>query len=229
MWKSKQKVAPDGAPAAMKLDVRSARRARQNRRDDEARKLREFFRTLGKSVESLIDATPLGVPDPEPWNPATDRKKALLSNPAVSVLQSVSDTIDALSPAQLLGKVEGARGCSRAAACSGANSKRSAKPVQEALVEAKNIRKVTVSKILAFVDNLTLRANGLVVTADDCSVECSLASLADEDFEISSPVPGCISSDEDDFEDCPSVVTEVAVDELEDTPVGRRRIPRPCK
>ena len=37
---------------------------------------------------------------------------------------------------------------------------------------------------------------------------------------ISSPVPGCISSDEDDFEDCPSVVTEVAVDELEDTPAG---------
>jgi hypothetical protein len=75
-------------------------------------------------------------------------------------------------------------------------------------------------RVIPFIDSLTLLAHGLVITPDDCSVECSLASSMDEnDLRLCSPssVPESISSDKDDFEDCPSVVTEIAMlDELED-------------
>jgi hypothetical protein len=49
---------------------------------------------------------------------------------------------------------------------------------------------------------LTLRANGIVVTPDDCSVECSLASLIsmdEEDFDAM-PSPGSIFTESDDSE-----------------------------
>mmetsp|Transcript_17445 Transcript_17445/g.31578 ORF Transcript_17445/g.31578 Transcript_17445/m.31578 type:complete len:359 (+) Transcript_17445:661-1737(+) len=100
------------------------------------------------------------------------------------------------------------------------NTSRAVNPMKEAVSEAKAMKKVTMNKILAFIDNLTLRANGIVVTSDDISVECSLFSLVEDGFDAcspSSPVPGSVPCDEDDFEDCPSVVTEIAMDELEDT------------
>jgi hypothetical protein len=112
------------------------------------------------------------------------------------------------------------------------NTSRAVNPLKEALSEAKAMKTVTVNKILAFIDNLTLRANGIVVTSDDCSVECSLTGLVE--FEVCSPssfVPGSVSCD-DDFEDCPSVVTEIAMDEQlefteEDTEVVTAEVEAP--
>ena len=51
--------------------------------------LRTFLLEFGASIESLIDATPFGVATPAPWSPATDKKKALLSNP-VAVLNETT-------------------------------------------------------------------------------------------------------------------------------------------
>ena len=80
-------------------------------------------------------------------------------------------------------------------------------------------------KALPFIDNLTLRANGIVVTPDDCSVECSLASLIsmdEEDFDAM-PSPGSIFTESDDSEfgeeEEHSVKTEVGIaedDQLEE-------------
>ena len=110
MWQRKGKVADSSsAAAAMKLDIKSTARSRRNRKggknNTDADK-HQFFASLGKNMEAFIDASPLGVPDAEPWNPSTDKKKALLSNP-ISVLNSVSDTIDAVSPSRLFDKVKG--------------------------------------------------------------------------------------------------------------------------
>lgn len=81
------------------------------------------------------------------------------------------------------------------------------------LSEARALQRLTMKRFAALIDRLTLRTNGIVVTSDDCSVECSLDSLL-EACSPSSSAPGSISCDEDDFEDCPSVVTELAMDDL---------------
>ena len=102
------------------------------------------------------------------------------------------------------------------------NSSRPSNPWNESVSEAKVIKKqvkkavsdFTMNKFLPFVDNLTLRANGIIVTSDDCSVECSVASLVDtvSDGEC----PSIIT--EHDYS--PSVVTEAEVslllDEIKD-------------
>lgn len=276
MWQTKRKVADASANNAIKLDIAPAAPGRTRRKsggERAERQLRKFVNSVGSSIENLIDATPFGVPTPEPWNASTDKKKAMLSNP-ISVLNSVSDTIDALCPAKLLGKVEGSawmiasskmlmslrEGLAAAVKAEEAmgkndlegrtvdvpvmvekpvdatissetgeafvdigadqwgNTSRAANPVKEAVLEAKALKKVTMSKMLALIDNLTLRANGIVVTSDDCSVECSLSSLVDDgEFEACSPysAPATVYSDEEDFEDCPSVVTEIAMDDLD--------------
>mmetsp|Transcript_22679 Transcript_22679/g.49093 ORF Transcript_22679/g.49093 Transcript_22679/m.49093 type:complete len:360 (-) Transcript_22679:506-1585(-) len=285
MWQTKRKVAAmASANNAMELDIKSAASSsgRSRRKEGKAaadKQLREFCNKLGSSIESLIDATPLGVPDPcDPWIPSTDKKKAMLSNP-ISVLNSISETIGALPPVKFFNSM-GAGGSSWMSAfreglanavlaekaldqnlegemtddgvnvppvmvevevdavvsSEGAgedfvdlgadqwnNSPRATNPMEEAVSEVKVIRKAVShflnKRCLPFLDNLTLRANGIVVTSDDCSVECSLASLVDDYVEAYSPssVPEIISSDVDDFEDC-SVVTEIAMDEeLEDT------------
>eukprot|EP00584_Thalassiosira_punctigera_P009853 CAMPEP_0172531858 /NCGR_PEP_ID=MMETSP1067-20121228/5097_1 /TAXON_ID=265564 ORGANISM="Thalassiosira punctigera, Strain Tpunct2005C2" /NCGR_SAMPLE_ID=MMETSP1067 /ASSEMBLY_ACC=CAM_ASM_000444 /LENGTH=344 /DNA_ID=CAMNT_0013316295 /DNA_START=23 /DNA_END=1057 /DNA_ORIENTATION=+ len=276
MWKSKNNVADANANEA-KLDA-TLSSARPSRRKNSGgkradRQLREFFDNLGASFVDFIDATPFGVPTPAPWSPDTDRKKAMLSNP-ISVLQRVSETVDALFPGDFFaGAMEGgsawimasskmlmslreglanavlaeeamgraeeevvdfenkmvtvetpvpAEGVvvpseagSEAFVDLGANKSRVNNALKEALSEAKAVKEVTANKILTFIDRLTLRTNGIVVTSDDCSVECSLDSLV-ERLSPSSSVPGSVSCDEDDFEDCPSVVTEIAIDELED-------------
>lgn len=266
----------------MEVDTRSTASGRSRRKVDKKaaeEQLRKFFKNLGTSIESLIDATPLGVTTPcEPWNPSTDKKKAMLSNP-ISLLNAVSETVDALSPGKFFHSVGEAaegwfwassmmlmslrEGLANAALAEEAmehpteevdappvmveievdavvsseageafvdlgadkfgNSSRTADPVKESVSEAKKIKKrvshFLTKKALPFLDSLTLKANGIVVTSDDCSVECSLDSLVNEDIEAYSPssTPGSISSDMDDFEDCPSVVTEIAMeDELED-------------
>lgn len=283
MWqtkpKRKAKVA-DASATAIKLDVASTVGRKNSRRQRRAGKradaqLKTFFDNLGASIESLIDATPLGVKTPiEPWNPDEDRKKALLSNP-ISVLKVVNETFDAFSHPNtntfLGSKMESdgnawmlastnflmrlREGLARAVlaeekmdetmegrsidvpavmvepepkdatvtTAAGAfvdlgadrwgNSKRTSHPAREAVTEAKAIKKVCQSKILKIIDNLTLRANGIVVTSDDASVECSISSMVE--FEA---VPGsvyCSDDDDDDdgFEDCPSVITELAADE----------------
>eukprot|EP00580_Thalassiosira_gravida_P001211 CAMPEP_0201599434 /NCGR_PEP_ID=MMETSP0492-20130828/884_1 /ASSEMBLY_ACC=CAM_ASM_000837 /TAXON_ID=420259 /ORGANISM="Thalassiosira gravida, Strain GMp14c1" /LENGTH=346 /DNA_ID=CAMNT_0048062005 /DNA_START=49 /DNA_END=1089 /DNA_ORIENTATION=- len=104
------------------------------------------------------------------------------------------------------------------------NSSRKVNPVNEAVSEAKAAKKVAVNKILTFIDRFTLRKNGIVVTSDDCSVECSLDSLVEACSPSSSP-PGSIPCDEDDFEDCPSVITELAIDDLEDTKEDTQVVP----
>lgn len=96
------------------------------------------------------------------------------------------------------------------------NTPRAVNPMKEAVSGAKEIKEVTMNKVLTFFDKIRLRANGIVVTSDDCSVECSLEDSLDV-YSPCSSMPGSVCCDEDDFEDCPSVVTELAIDEeLED-------------
>ncbi|KAL3821831.1 hypothetical protein ACHAXA_003333 [Cyclostephanos tholiformis] len=75
-----------------------------------------------------------------------------------------------------------------------------------------------IRRVLNIIDALTLRVNGIVVTADDCSVECSLDSLVDNDefekFSLSFASENICNS-VNDVEDCPSVVTELAKEEYD--------------
>ena len=84
-------------------------------------------------------------------------------------------------------------------------------------IESKGMKKAGsgffIRRVLNVIDALTLRVNGIVVTADDCSVECSLDSLLDNDefekFSLSFKSEDiCVGAT--DVEDCPSVVTEPA-------------------
>ena len=302
MWQGKRKgkVADEfTATTAMKLDIKSAaavsgrsrRKASPSKKNAADKQLRKFFNSIGKNMEAFIDASPLGVPNPEPWDERTDKKKALLNNPAISILHTVSETIDNLSPARMFNslgaksagcmwgmtlmlmslreglanaciaedKMEGGGGedvdspavvvevevdvkvdsegeAGEAYVDLGAdrwgNSPRTSNTVKETVSEFRVVKKAIShflrERALPFIDNLTLRANGIVVTSDDCSVECSLASLIDEedDFEACSPTPSIYTEsgteledddDDDHFEECPSVVTEIGVEEqLED-------------
>jgi hypothetical protein len=233
-------------------------------------KLQNFFRKIGSSIESFIDATPLGVPSPcEPWSPLTDRKKALLSNP-ISVLKVITETMSAYSPTKFISSlgavigeataqwvqssammlmglreglahavlgedengisdspvivesedvtVRGEVACGNIFDISRVKSSKKGGPETRRGRMVKGLSNFVTNRVIPFIDGLTLLAHGIVVTSDDCSVECSLASLIDvHEFRIGSPspVPDSISSDKDDFEDCPSVLTEIAVDELE--------------
>jgi len=97
------------------------------------------------------------------------------------------------------------------------NSTRVSHPWDESVAEVKIIQKqvtkavsnFTLNKFLPFVDNLTLRINGIIVTSDDCSVECSVASLVDtvSDGECPSIITG---------QDSPSLITDIALEEFED-------------
>jgi len=68
-----------------------------------------------------------------------------------------------------------------------------------------------IKSALNIIDGLTLRVNGIIVTSDDCSVECSLDSLIEGDefekFSLSFASED-ICSGTNDLDDCPSVVTE---------------------
>lgn len=86
----------------------------------------------------------------------------------------------------------------------------------------KTVTHFLIRRALNFIDVLTLKANGIIVTSDDCSVECSLASrISDDDFEnfsraLSFATEGDMLSDQHDFdEDSSSVVTEAAEKEYE--------------
>ena len=77
-----------------------------------------------------------------------------------------------------------------------------------------------IKRALNIIDALTLRVNGIIITSDDCSVECSLDSLIDGDeyekFSLSFASED-IWNGANDFEECPSVVTEAAEeDELKE-------------
>ena len=84
----------------------------------------------------------------------------------------------------------------------------------------KNFSNFLLKRALNIIDALTLRVNGLIITSDDCSVECSLDSLIDideyEKFSLSFASED-IWNGANDFEECPSVVTEAAEeDELKE-------------
>ena len=277
MWRSKRNVAGAGASGAggVKSAVSSGRSRRMSCTGDGAvckhqadGRLRKLFGKIGSSIESLIDATPLGVPTPcEPWSPLTDKKKALLSNP-ISVLKVVTEIMSEYSPSKFIKLLGAAVGGATAQwlhssalmlmglreglanAVLGENNisdppvivesedvtvpgegaggafvdlrtdNSTQKDGPEARGMSKGLSSFLTNRVIPFLDSLTLRAHGIVVTSDDCSVECSLTSLIDEhEYRICSPssVPESISSDKDDFEDCPSVVTEIAIsDELDD-------------
>lgn len=86
------------------------------------------------------------------------------------------------------------------------NTERVANPLEEAVFEAKKIK----STIVAFIGKVQQCVSGLAVTSDDS--DCSLFSLAENHLQTSSP-PGSVPCDEDDFEDIPSVETEIAMEE----------------
>lgn len=236
------------------------------KRRDEGRQFSEFLRTIGSSLESFIDSTPLGVPEPAPWTEASDREKAKLSNPLfllqeiaaalspssigshlekegnalmlasarvlLSIREGLEDAVMAEARLGRLGRDTPAAGDgpagdddavvvespAEAAVPSEAgepyvdlgvdrwgNTPRKADPSGEVISECKKVKRglthFTQKKVLPFIDNLVLRANGIVVSEDDCSgsvcsVGCSLDSLVDDAVL--------------DYVECPSVVTELA-------------------
>jgi len=285
MWQNKRKVGIDHEPTAMELEMKSVGRTTKG---EDINFNKFFFDSLGASVEAFIDASPLGVSTPvEPWNPSTDKKKAYLSNP-MSVLNSVSERIDAsISPKRLFNRVGSSssssssssagnmwgmtlmlmslrEGLSNATALSGekntvedvdsppviinkevdvnvssegdageefvdvgadrwGNTARPVNAIKETVSEVKVLKKAIshfiTKKALPFLDNITLRANGIVVTSDDCSVECSIASLVDDKSYLDSPdSPGSLYTTDVSIsdEDCPSVITEGPQDEIEE-------------
>ena len=280
MWQNKRKVGiDDGEPTAMELEMKSVGRTKTKGEDDI--NFNNFFDSLGASVEAFIDASPLGVSTPvEPWNPSTDKKKAYLSNP-MSVLNSVSERIDSVSPKRLFNRVGSSasspagnmwgmtlmlmslrEGLSNATALSGekntvedvdsppviinkevdvkvssemgeeyvdvgadrwGNTARPVNAVKETISEVKVLKKAIshfiTKKALPFLDNITLRANGIVVTSDDCSVECSIASLVDDKSYLDCPdSPGSLYTTDVSIsdEDCPSIITEGPQDDIEE-------------
>ena len=284
MWQNKRKVGIDHEPTAMELEMKSVGRTTKG---EDINFNKFFFDSLGASVEAFIDASPLGVSTPvEPWNPSTDKKKAYLSNP-MSVLNSVSERIDAsVSPKRLFNRVGSSssssssagnmwgmtlmlmslrEGLSNATVSPGekntvedvdsppvvinkevdvsvssegdageepyvdvgadrwGNTARPVNAIKETVSEVKVLKKAIshfiTKKALPFLDNITLRANGIVVTSDDCSVECSIASLVDDKSYLDSPdSPGSLYTTDVSIsdEDCPSVITEGPQDDIEE-------------
>lgn len=103
------------------------------------------------------------------------------------------------------------------------NTARPVNAIKETVSEVKVLKKAIshfiTKKALPFLDNITLRANGIVVTSDDCSVECSIASLVDDKSYLDSPdSPGSLYTTDVSIsdEDCPSVITEGPQDEIEE-------------
>lgn len=67
-------------------------------------------------------------------------------------------------------------------------------------------------RALNVIDTLTLKANGIIVTSDDCSVECSLASmLSDREFENFSEALS-FATEGNNFDDDCSIMTEEAAE-----------------
>lgn len=202
-----------------------------------SRQFIEFLNSLGASLEQFIDNSPLGVSTPKPWSPSVDKAKSRLSNPVV-IIEEIRNGIYAFSPtnrgyrfteegnafifasAKFLRSLR--EGLENAAESdvydvvpSGTgesyvtvgvdncgNTSRSIKPPKDSVSEAKKLKKrfsrFTQKKVLPFIDTLLLLVNGIVVSEDDCSV-CSSVEKYQE---------------EEDFEDCPSVVTEVDTDDF---------------
>ena len=277
MWQNKRKVGIAEQPTAMELEMKSVGRTQGKEEDDI--NFNKFFDSLGASVEAFIDASPLGVSTPvEPWNPSTDKKKAYLSNP-MTVLNSVSERIDAVSPKRLFNRVGSSsslssagnmwgmtlmlmslrEGLYNATALSGekntvedvdsppviinkevdvnvssegngeeyvdvgadrwGNTARPVNAVKETVSEVKVLKKAISHFItktaLPFLDNITLRANGIVVTSDDCSVECSIESLVDDTSYLDSPGSLYTTDVSISDEDCP-IITEGPQDEIEE-------------
>ncbi len=266
------------APTKAKLELNLVRIKKKNHDingvRDASRQVSTFFATLGRQVELLIDASPFGVEDPDPWTPETNPTFAALSDP-ITALNEICEGLPGVNGAVHIFDSEGAedgpfaawlsasqtllmnvrRGLENAVeaekklnfdedtavmvdvadadtivpkqggadafvdlgADKWGNSTRVSHPWDESVAEAKVIQKqvkkavsnFTLNKFLPFVDNLTLRANGIIITSDDCSVECSVASLVDtvSDGECLSIITA---------QDCPSVVTEIALEEFED-------------
>ena len=250
---NKRKVADAQSTTSGGGDTHSPRKRR-----DEGRQFSELLNSIGSSLESFIDSTPLGVPEPAPWTEASDREKAKLSNP----LFLLEEIAAALSPSSVGARIAGEGGSLMLASArvllsiregledavmaearlgcdtrdapdvGGApvivespaeaavpsrtgepyvdlgvdrwgNTPRRADPSGEVLTECKKMKRsfthFTQKKVLPFIDNLVLRANGIVVSEDDCSVcsvGCSLDSLVDDAVL--------------DYVECPSIVTEVA-------------------
>ena len=238
MWRSRRHAASASSAGGVKATSTSCRTRRKNCaraavcKHQVDGKLQNFFRKLGSSIESLIDATPLGVPTPcEPWSPLTDKKKALLSNP-ISVLKVITEMMSAYSPARFINSLGAAvaeattqwlqtsammlmglrdvvahavlrenvvsdNGISDppvivesedvtvpGEGTSGTFvdlSTESAKmDISEARGRSMRLSNFLTKRVIPFIDSLTLLAHGIVITPDDCSVECSLASLMDE-------------------------------------------------
>mmetsp|Transcript_8548 Transcript_8548/g.13325 ORF Transcript_8548/g.13325 Transcript_8548/m.13325 type:complete len:342 (+) Transcript_8548:209-1234(+) len=276
-------MSPASAPPAdkAKLELNLVRTKKKNHDIDGVRKARgqvsNFFATLGSQVESLIDASPFGVEDPEPWTPETNPTFAALIDP-ITALNEICDGLPGVNGTVQVFDSEGAEGRPFAAwtlasvtllvnvrkglenaveaekmlnfdhtdtpvmvdvadadtivpkqGGSGAfvdlgadnwgNSPRKSHPWKESVVEAKVIKKqvkkavsnFTMNKFLPFVDNLTLRANGIIVTSDDCSVECSVASL------IGTECPSIITEHDD--------ITEIALKGFEDAVDTMKTVP----
>ena len=232
-----------------RLEINLVRTKKKNHDIDGVRKaghqVTAFFTKVGGQVESFIDSTPFGVPDPEPWSPETDRTAAALCDPIAAlnllpatpfaVLASCSQSllmslrmglentdepvmISVADADTIVPKEGGADAFIDLGADKWGNSTRQTHPWDESITEVKVIHNqvkralsdFTMNKFLPFVDNITLRANGIIVTNDDCSVECSVASLVDDVTD--GECPSLIAEQED----CPSIETEITLDEFED-------------
>ena len=85
--------------------------------------------------------------------------------------------------------------------------------VERTIPKSRNaVSQFLLRRALNVIDKLTLKANGIIVTSDDCSVECSLASmLSDGEFENFSEALSFATEGNNLDEDC-SIMTEEAAE-----------------
>lgn len=53
--------------------------------------MRKLIDDIGTQIESIIDSSFLGVPDPQPWSPLTDKRAAALSKPVETTVEFLED------------------------------------------------------------------------------------------------------------------------------------------
>lgn len=74
----------DQSPVALQL-------GRKSKKNHSLKKVEKLFKKVGHQLESLIDSSFLGVAEPQPWDPLTDKKAEALSNPVQTTVQSTVD------------------------------------------------------------------------------------------------------------------------------------------
>ena len=107
-WGTKKKVGncattdePQVNETPMKLENRRAKK-----KNHSLKKVQKLFDNLGSQLESLIDSSILGVPDPQPWSPQTDKKAAALCKPVQSTVDFMNQIYHSMDKIVALPSIE---------------------------------------------------------------------------------------------------------------------------